>query len=76
MHKGDPERAIIDFDRALELDPKLAVAYTNRGLAWLLQGKDDKAQKDFEQCLLIKPDLKAELEKRIELAKEVRSKKP
>jgi hypothetical protein len=45
-------------------------------LALLLQDKDLEAQKDFEQCLLLKAYLKAELEKRIELAKELRGKKP
>jgi len=76
MGKSDLERAIADFGHALELDPKLATAYVNRGLAWLLLDKDGEAQKDFEQCLLLKPDFRAELEKRIELAKELRSKKP
>ena len=46
----------------------------NRGLALLLQDKDLEAQKDFEQCLTVQPDLKAELEKRVELAKELRGK--
>jgi hypothetical protein len=45
MHKGDLERAIIDFGQVIALDPKLAVAYTNRGLARLLQGKDAEAQR-------------------------------
>ena len=63
------------FYHALKLDPKLAVAYTNRGLILLLQGKDAEAQSDFDQCLLLKPDLKADLERRIELAKERRCKK-
>src|SRR2546428_299768 len=65
MGKSDLERAIADFGHALELDPKLATAYANRGLAWLLLDKDGEAQKDFEQCLLLKPDFRAELEKRI-----------
>ena len=31
--KGDQDGAIADFSKAIELNPKLAVAYFNRGLA-------------------------------------------
>jgi tetratricopeptide (TPR) repeat protein len=75
MRKGEIEGAIVDFDRALELSPELMVGYMNRGLARLLQGKDAEAQKDFEQCLALTPGIKAELEERIALAKELRSAK-
>jgi hypothetical protein len=44
----------------------------NRGLTLLLRGDETKAQQDFDRCLILKPELKAELTSRIELAKEVR----
>jgi hypothetical protein len=48
----------------------------NRGLALLMKHEDARAQKDFDACLEINPALKGELEKRIELAKVLRSTKP
>ena len=72
MHKGYLERSISDFTRAIELDPDLAFAYANRGLALLLQGKDSEAQKDFERCFELKPELKSELDGRIQKAKQLR----
>ena len=32
--RRDFDKAISDFDRALQVDPKFARAYTNRGIAW------------------------------------------
>jgi len=71
MNLGDLDGAIADFSRALKLNPN-EVAYTNRGLALLLQGKDLEAQKDFEKLLAMAPGMKADLDGRIKLAKEVR----
>ena len=76
MAKGDFESAILDFGRALELNSKIAVAYMNRGLALLLLGRDVEAQQDFDQCLLLRPDLRSDLDSRIQLAKELREAKP
>jgi len=68
----DLDGAIADFSRVVELDPNLYAAYTNRGLALLLQGKDLEAQKDFEKVLSLAPSMKADLDHRIQLAKEAR----
>ena len=72
MFKGDMVRALDDFTRALQLDPKIAWAYFNRGLLWVYLGEDERAQRDFTECLRLKPELKAELELRAELAKHLR----
>ncbi|PYS32485.1 MAG: hypothetical protein DMF75_11875, partial [Acidobacteria bacterium] len=72
---NDLEAAMVDFSRALELDPKLLNAYLNRGLVLLLQGKDSEAAKDFARVLTLKPESKTELERRSELAKNLRSNK-
>src|SRR6266545_3627431 len=41
--KGDLDGAIADFNRAIELDPKLAISYHNRGLAQKAKGDQDGA---------------------------------
>ena len=76
MRQNDLAGAIVDLNRALELNPELEFARMNRGLALLLQGKDAEAEKDFAQCLQLRPDLKTDLEQRIEGAKQLRSKTP
>ena len=45
--KGDLDRAIQDYDKALELKPDLAVAYYNRGVAWLRLKSWEKARADL-----------------------------
>jgi tetratricopeptide (TPR) repeat protein len=35
-----------DYDRAIELDPALAVAYFNRGLAYMKMGYVERAMED------------------------------
>jgi tetratricopeptide (TPR) repeat protein len=70
LSQFDP--AIADFDRALELNSELPNTYMNRGLALLLRHEDARAQKDFDRCLALNPALKVDLEKRIELAKQLR----
>ena len=75
MYKGDMKPAIEDYNRAIELDPRLAWAYMNRGLIWVFLGDESKAQKDFEECVRLKPELKAELGPRIELARHLRRSK-
>jgi len=72
MYKGAMRPAIVDYNRAIELDPKMAWSYLNRGLIWVFLGDETKAQKDFDECLRLKPELKAELDQRIELARYLR----
>ena len=45
--KGDYDRAIADYTKAIELKPKLAVVYSNRGEAWLHLAEWDKARADL-----------------------------
>lgn len=54
----------------------MPVTLMNRGLLFLLQGKDAEAQRDFDKCLILSPQLKPDLEKRIAFAKEIRGVKP
>lgn len=45
---GDLEAAIIQFDQALEREPRLSAAALNRGLARLRQNRPAEAIRDFE----------------------------
>lgn len=54
--KGDSTRAIADYNRAIELDPKLAQAYFNRGIVRHRRGKFPEALADFEQFIRFMPD--------------------
>ena len=43
---GQHQRAIEDFDKAIQLDPDYALAYANRGIAYHLLGQDEKSDAD------------------------------
>jgi tetratricopeptide (TPR) repeat protein len=43
------ERAIQDYDQAIELDPDYALAYNNRGFAYQALGKTVEAGADFKK---------------------------
>jgi tetratricopeptide (TPR) repeat protein len=51
IYKGDNDRAIADYNKAIELDPKHAVAYYNRGIAYSDKGDNDHAIADFRKSL-------------------------
>jgi Flp pilus assembly protein TadD len=54
---GDLEGAIVDFDQALRIKPKLVGAYNNRGVARKGEGNIDGAPADFDQALRLDPRL-------------------
>ena len=56
MTKGDFDRAIQDYDRALSLDPKNGLAFNNRGSAYGRIGDFDRAIGDYENSIRLKPD--------------------
>ncbi len=51
--RGDYEKAIADFDKALELDPNYRMAYYERGDCYEYHGEMEKAKRDFEKLLSI-----------------------
>ncbi len=57
--KGDIAGAIVEFDRALNVDPKLAEAYLNRGKAKRASGDLDAAIADYEIACDLSPQLAA-----------------
>ena len=44
---NDLNSAIINFTKAIELDPKFAFAYNNRGVVYIALGKTKEANADF-----------------------------
>jgi len=57
--KGDPDRAIADYDAALKADPAFAEAFNSRGMAWRTKGDRRRALSDFDTALKLKPDYEA-----------------
>jgi len=55
LGKGDYDKAISDFNKAIELDPTYADAYYWRGYAYLKQRKWQKAVENFDQVLRLNP---------------------
>jgi tetratricopeptide (TPR) repeat protein len=55
--KGQPDRALADFNKALELNPRLAEAYSNRGWAYFEKGQYDQAIADCDKALELNPRL-------------------
>lgn len=60
--RRDYTGAIYEYTKAIEFNPRYAQAYANRGLSHLYMDETDEAQKDFDQCLAIDPNLKGTLE--------------
>ena len=53
---GEPERAIADYVRALELDPRDAYAHRNKGVARTRLGRLGEAMQEFAAAVELKPD--------------------
>ena len=55
LRKGDYEKAIADYHRALRINPNDSNAYHNRGTAYLNKGDFERAISDFNKTLEINP---------------------
>lgn len=53
--KGDIDRGIADYDRAIDLNPYYSSSYNNRGVAYAVKGDVDRAINDFTKALEINP---------------------
>ena len=54
-NKGDYDRAISDFNKAIELNSKHPDAYNNRGIAWYDKGDHGLAISDFSKAIELNP---------------------
>jgi tetratricopeptide (TPR) repeat protein len=53
--KGDYAKAINDYTKAIEWNPRYAEAYYNRGIAYDDKGQYDRAIKDYTEAIEINP---------------------
>ena len=53
--KGDLDRALQDYNQAIELDPRNAGAYVNRALALARRGESEAAMKDYAKAISLNP---------------------
>jgi tetratricopeptide (TPR) repeat protein len=56
LDTGDYDQALIEFTKAIELDPHSALAYRSRGNAYSYLSEFDKAIDDFTQAIGLNPD--------------------
>ena len=49
------DRAITDYDAAVNLDPKFQRAYNNRGAAWRAEGDRGRALQDYAEAVRLNP---------------------
>ncbi len=57
LENGELERAILFFDKSLEINPASAEAYEMRGMTYSLREQYDRAISDFNKALEIDPNL-------------------
>jgi len=54
--KGDYDKAIKEYDKAIMLNPRYVVAYHVRGIAYAEKGDYEKAIADYSEAIRLKPD--------------------
>lgn len=54
FYKGDYDKAILDYSRAIIENLNYAEAYCNRGVAWFFKGNFDRAIDDFTATIKLK----------------------
>ena len=53
--EGRYDQAILDYNKALKINPRYAEAYNNRGVAYRRKGQYDRAISDYNKALEINP---------------------
>jgi tetratricopeptide (TPR) repeat protein len=53
--KGQSDKAISHYNKAIELNPSIDMAYNNRGRAYVSKGQYDQAISDFSKAIEINP---------------------
>jgi tetratricopeptide (TPR) repeat protein len=57
MAKGDYDRALADYDMAVQLNPEVAAAWLNRGTLWSRREDFDRAIADLTKAIRLDPSL-------------------
>ena len=57
QRQGRLDEAVARYTRAINLDPTLAQAYSNRGSTYLNLGEPEKAIADLDEALTLNPNL-------------------
>src|SRR5580765_5800133 len=55
--EGRTDRAIQDYDQAIELDPKYAIAFNDRGTAYSQKAQPNRAIQSFDQAIRLDPKM-------------------
>jgi tetratricopeptide (TPR) repeat protein len=55
LAKGDPDRAISDYDQVIAIDPNYAIAYYNRALAYRAKGDLERVISDCSLAIALYP---------------------
>ena len=55
-NNGEVDRAIEDFNRAIQLKSDYADAYYNRGVAYEVKGEVDRAVEDYTKTIQLNPN--------------------
>jgi tetratricopeptide (TPR) repeat protein len=53
--EGQYDQAILDYNKALKINPRYAEAYNNRGVIYRKKGQFDRAISDYNKALEINP---------------------
>jgi len=56
LRKGEYDRAIANYTKAIALDPNDAYAYNNRGLAYRKKGEHGRAITDYDKAIALNPN--------------------
>ena len=54
---GRYEEALVDYNKAISIDPELANAYANRAIAYSHLESMKKQSRDYEKCLQLDPKI-------------------
>lgn len=54
--KSQYEKALADYNKAIELEDTNSTAYNNRGVIWESLGFPDKALADYDKAIALKPN--------------------
>lgn len=55
LQKGQVDDALSDFNWATRIDPKFAMAFSNRGVLWMLKGDYDASMRDLDEAIRLDP---------------------